>query len=127
MAFVKEGINFHQGDVQFFSVDSIPASAKKVEKNFIAKSERSGHAHAACGNYELYEMENGEGFYMKVGEGGAALNHSPYALLTSSYWDKLDVTKHADHTPTFIPEGTYAIGIHRRKEQFSNRATNVRD
>jgi len=32
----------HQGDTQWFSIDKIPESAKKVEKQFIAASERSG-------------------------------------------------------------------------------------
>lgn len=45
--------NGHQGDVQFYSIDKIELT-KKVKKTFFAKSEKSGHAHALCGNYDLF-------------------------------------------------------------------------
>lgn len=112
-----EKFKAHQGDVQLFSIEKIPATAKKIAKTFFAKSEKSGHAHALCGDYELFETEGGH--VVKVGTDGATLNHTGYANLTPEYWDKNQVMPVADHKPTKLPAGTYFIGIQRRKKPFS--------
>ena len=118
--------NGHQGDVQFFSIDKIPSNAKKIAKSFLAKSEKSGHAHALCGDYELFELED-KGFVIKVGSDGCTLNHTQMQLLTPEYWDKNQVMEIADHRPTSFAEGIYYIGIQRRKKPFQKVWEKVTD
>lgn len=108
---------FHQGDVQGYSLDSVPENARPVKKQFIAKSEKSGHAHALCGDYEMYEVENGH--VVKVGSDGATLNHTGVQNLTEEYWDKNEALQVADHNPTSIPQGIYFIGIQRKADPFA--------
>jgi hypothetical protein len=112
------GKNSHQGDTQWYGVTTLPPTAKKVGKTFIAKSERSGHAHALCGDYEMFEVENTDGFFVKVGSDGATLNHTGYKNLTPEYWDKNQVLEVADHKPTTFEEGVYFVGIQRRCNPF---------
>lgn len=116
----------HQGDVQFFSIDEIPSSAKKIAKTFFAKSEKSGHAHALCGDYELLELP-GQGHIIKVGSDGATLNHTGYSNLTAEYWDKNIALEIADHKSSKLPEGLYYVGIQRRKKHFSKTWEQVKD
>lgn len=111
--------NLHQGDTQFFSIDCLPKNAKKIEKTFIAKSEKSGHAHALCGDYELFELPNEEGHVIVVGTDGCTLNHTGYQNLTKQYWDKNQVMPVADHQPTVFSPGIYYVGIQKRKKHFS--------
>ena len=111
--------NGHQGDVQVFSINEIPSEAKKIEKTFIAKSEKSGHAHALCGDYELYELPEGKGHVIQVGSDGCTLNHTAYQNLTTEYWDQNKALTIADHKPSFFTKGTYFIGIQKRKKHFS--------
>lgn len=111
--------NAHQGDCQIFSIDGLPADAKKIAKTFIAKSEKSGHAHAMCGDYELFELPEEKGFIIKVGHDGCTLNHTGYQNLTTEYWDKNEVLPIADHKPTILHQGIYFVGIQKRKKHFS--------
>lgn len=117
----------HQGDVQILSINSVPKSAKKISKTFIAKSEKSGHAHALCGDYELFELPEGEGHVIRVGTDGCTLNHTGYHTLTEEYWDKNQVMPIADHKPTALKPGVYFIGIQKRKKHFSKVWEKVRD
>jgi hypothetical protein len=118
--------NAHQGDVQMHSIDKLPTDAKKVEKTFFAKSEKSGHAHALCGDYELYETEAGTRFIV-VGKEGATLNHTAYKNLTTEYWDRNEVLPVADHKPTLLPAGIYHVGIQRRINPYKAIWERVRD
>jgi hypothetical protein len=68
----------HQGDTQWFKINQLPKNAKKVEKQFIAASERSGSFHALFGDYDMYEVEGG--FAIDVKE-DCVLNHSLEAEL----------------------------------------------
>lgn len=115
----------HQGDVQLHSIDQLPKGVKKISKTFFAKSEKSGHAHALCGDYELYEM-NGARFIV-VGTDGATLNHTGYSNLTEEYWDLNQVLPIADHRPTILKQGIYHVGIQRRINPFKNVWENVKD
>ena len=115
----------HQGDVQIFSIESIPGGAKKIAKTFFAKSEKSGHCHALCGDYELFEVENGH--IIKVGSDGATLNHTGFQELTEEYWDKNQLKKVADHKPTSIPQGVYFVGIQRKADPFAGTFNRVID
>lgn len=119
--------NKHQGDCQFFSIDSLPKEAIKIAKTFIAKSERSGHAHALCGSYELYELPETEAKIIKVNDGGCTLNHTAYHNLTAEYWDKNQVIEVADHKPTTFEPGIYFVGIQKVKKHFSKIWNKVKD
>lgn len=123
---ITDKFQAHQGDVQIFSCASIPDDAKKIAKTFIAKSEKSGHAHALCGDYELYELPTG-GHVIKVGSDGATLNHTGYQNLTADYWDKNKIMPVADHKPTVLGIGTYFIGVQKRKKHFSKIWEKVKD
>jgi hypothetical protein len=118
--------NAHQGDVQMHSIANLPTDAKKVEKTFFAKSEKSGHAHALCGDYDLYETEVGTRFIV-VGKEGATLNHTAYKNLTTEYWDRNEVLPVADHKPTLLPAGIYHVGIQRRINPYKAVWEKVRD
>ncbi len=118
--------NAHQGDCQMHSIAKLPANAKKVEKTFFAKSERSGHCHALCGDYELFENEVGSRFIV-VGKEGATLNHTAYKNLTTEYWDRNEVLPVADHKPTLLPAGIYHVGIQRRINPYKSVWERVRD
>jgi len=118
--------NAHQGDVQMHSIANLPTDAKKVEKTFFAKSEKSGHAHALCGDYDLYETEAGTRFIV-VGKEGATLNHTAYKNLTTEYWDRNEVLPVADHKPTLLPSGIYHVGIQRRINPYRAVWEKVRD
>jgi hypothetical protein len=118
--------NAHQGDVQMHSIAKLPTDAKKVEKTFFAKSEKTFHAHALCGDYELYETEVGTRFIV-VGKEGATLNHTAYKNLTTEYWDRNEVLPVADHKPTLLPAGIYHVGIQRRINPYKAVWERVRD
>ena len=53
------GKNNFQGDVQIFELSELPSGLKKIEKQFIAASEKSGSFHALFGNYDMYEAKGG--------------------------------------------------------------------
>jgi len=121
------GRALHQGDRQWFEVKSLPSTAKPIKKTFIAKSEKTGHAHALCGDYEMFEQKGVDGFFIKVGTDGATLNHTRYQNLTPEYWDNNHLTEIADHKPTIFKKGTYFVGIQKRKKHFSKVWERVTD
>lgn len=103
----------HQGDTQWFEIDRIPKNAVKIEKRFIAKSEKSGSVHALCGKYDLYEVE--DGFIADVKE-ECVLNHSLESLLKGSgvTLNEKVITEKKDHRHTLIPKGIHFVGIQQR-------------
>lgn len=118
--------NAHQGDVQIHSVQEVLEGFKEIEKTFFAKSEKSGHVHALCGDYTLYENKEGQKIIV-VGTDGATLNHTGYSNLTPQYWDVNKALPVADHNPTILPLGIYHIGIQRRVNPFKAVWEKVRD
>lgn len=116
----------HQGDTQFFAVDAIPAKAEKVEKQYIAASERSGSFHALFGNYEMYAME--DGFVLDVKE-DCILNHSLESELkgTGVSMGKAEVLPRKDHRHTILPKGIYAVGIQNRFDPLEAVKKRVQD
>lgn len=116
----------HQGDTQWYSVDQIPANAKKVEKQFIAASERSGSFHALFGNYDMYETENG--FIIDAHE-ECILNHSLESLLKGTGVSLSDakVLPKKDHRHSVIPAGKYLVGIQNRFDPMENIKKRVID
>lgn len=113
----------HQGDCQFFTIDKIPKNAKKVEKQFIAASEKSGSFHALFGNYEQYEIE--EGFCLDVKE-DCILNHSLKDYLNISM-DKVKELPKKDHRHSIIKKGIYYVGIQQKFDPLSGMKKRVID
>lgn len=116
----------HQGDTQWFSIDSIPSNAKKVEKQFIAASERSGSFHALFGNYDMYETE--EGFIIEAHE-ECILNHSLGSILKDAgiSLEEAKVLEKKDHRHSVIPKGKYIVGIQNRFDPMENIKKRVID
>ena len=99
----------HQGDVQFYKVDTLPDNIKKVEKQFLAASEQSGSFHALFGNYDLYEAEDSS-FVIDVKE-ECILNHSLEQHLQGvSFNNAIEIPK-KDHRHSVIEPGIYRVGI----------------
>lgn len=107
---IKEQVG-HQGDVQWYAVDAIPEGAEKMEKQFIAASEKSGHVHALSGNYDMYK--HNDGFVIDVKE-DCVLNHTDASLLNAMAWQKPQVLPEKDHHPSTIKKGVYYVGIQRK-------------
>lgn len=116
----------HQGDVQFFSIEQIPANAKRVEKQFIAASERSGSFHALFGKYDMYETEGG---VLIEAHEECILNHSLEALLkgTGVSLSEAKVLPKKDHRHSVIPPGMYIVGIQNRFDPMENIKKRVID
>jgi 4-hydroxy-3-methylbut-2-enyl diphosphate reductase IspH len=122
------GENSHHGDVQLFSISQLPAGVKKVENRLIAKSEKSGHSHVLCGDYDMYEKEGVDGVFVVVGEKGATLNHAMSSKLNTKVMATNAATEVADHQPNFYKAGdTMFIGIQQRKKHFSKVWAKVKD
>lgn len=122
------GKNSHHGDVQLFGITQLPEGVKKVENKLIAKSERSGHCHVLCGDYDMYEKEGVDGMFVVVGKGGATLNHTLFSKLDTRVMSTNAATQVADHKPNFYKEGdTMFIGIQQRKKHFSRVWDKVQD
>ena len=114
----------HQGDTQWFSIDEIPENAKKVEKQFLAASEKTGHVHALSGNYDLYEVE--DGFIVDVKE-DSVLNHTLKTLLNEKSWNEPKTLPSQDHKPSVIKKGLYYVGIQRKFNPLEKHFEQVRD
>jgi hypothetical protein len=116
----------HQGDVQFFEIKELPKTAKKVEKQFIAKSERTGSFHALFGDYDMYEVE--EGFIIDAKE-DCILNHSLEELLkgTGVSLSEAKVLPKKDHRHSIIPKGIHFVGIQQRFDPLAGKKEKVKD
>ena len=116
----------HQGDTQWFTIKEIPSNAKKVEKQFVAESERSGSRHALMGNYDMYVIENG--FVIDAKE-DCILNHclkEELSKINNSLDDAVILPK-KDHRHSVIPKGKYVVGIQNRFDPLENIKKRVID
>jgi hypothetical protein len=120
-------VSFHQGDVQFFGLTELPSDVKKVQKQFIAASERSGSFHALFGNYDIYEYPDG-GFLIEAHD-ECILNHSLQSELSGSgvSMDTAVITPKKDHRHTIVPPGKYYAGIQTRFDPLENMKKRVID
>ena len=118
--------NYHQGDSQFFGIAKVPKGAKKIEKRYIAASERSGSFHALFGDYDMYEHEDG---FVIDAHDECILNHSLQQLLqgTGVTLDKAQVIEKKDHRHTIIPAGVYFVGIQQRFDPMDGIKKRVQD
>jgi hypothetical protein len=120
------GKSQHQGDCQFFQIESLPKGLKKVEKQFIAASERSGSFHALFGNYDMYEAE--DGFILDCKE-DCILNHSLESLLkgTGVTLNEAKVLPKKDHRHSIVPKGIHFVGIQQRFDPLAGMKEKVKD
>lgn len=109
--------NFHSGDVQGFSIQSLPSGLTKVtsvQDKIIARGETSGHAHILTGDVELFKDKEGN-IFAAVGKDGAFAQHYKESMITEKTFVVGKNISNCDHTKEcFIPEGFYAIGIDRQ-------------
>jgi len=103
----------HQGDTQWFEINDIPKNAKKINKQFIAASEKSGSFHALFGNYDMYEVE--DGFVIDAKE-DCIINHSLKHILegTGVSLNDVKVLEKKDHRHSVLPKGIHFVGIQQR-------------
>jgi hypothetical protein len=100
-----------QGDCEFFLIEKIPSDAIKIEKQFIAESERSGSLHGLFGNYDQYEVDGG--FCLDVKE-DCILNHTLKENLNGISMEEVKVLPKKDHRHSIIRKGLYYVGIQQK-------------
>jgi hypothetical protein len=124
---IFSNVCYHQGDVQVFGLVEYSGDVKKVEKQFIAASERSGSFHALFGNYDIYEWPEG-GFVIEAHD-ECILNHSLQSELSGSgvSMDNAVITPKKDHRHTIVPPGKYYTGIQTRFDPLENMKKRVID
>lgn len=114
----------HQGDVQWFSLAKLPKGAKKVQKQFIAASEKTGSFHALFGNYDMYELE--DGFAVDVKE-DCILNHSLKEHVQGISMDQVKELPKKDHRHSVVKKGLYYVGIQNKFNPMSGFLERVKD
>jgi hypothetical protein len=114
----------HQGDTVWAKIDSIPENAIKVDKQFVAASERSGSFHALFGDYDMYEVE--DGFVIDAKE-DCILNHSLQHELSQITLDEIKVLPKKDHFANVIPKGIHYTGIQQRFNPLSGIQEKIKD
>jgi hypothetical protein len=114
----------HQGDTQWYRIDSIPKTAKKIEKSPVAKSEYGGGAHILCGDYDMYEYKEGFCFNVKA---NCILNHALTVNMGPKTLDTAVMLPAKDHNPASISPDKYFVGIQRRYNPMDKKWQNVID
>lgn len=114
----------HQGDTQWFEINEIPKNAKKVEKQFIAASERSGSFHALFGDYDMYEVE--DGFVIDAKE-DCVINHSLKQHLEGKSFNDAKILPKKDHRHSILPKGIHYVGIQQRFDPLEGIKKRVKD
>lgn len=118
--------NYHQGDCQFFNIDKLPSDLKKIEKQFIAASERSGSFHAAFGDYDLLQDEETGNMFIDA-KGDIIINHSLKLDLEGVSFDEAKILNKKDHRHTILPKGVYFVGIQNRFSPLEGILRKVQD
>lgn len=110
------GNAIHQGDTQWFELNELPKGLKKVEKQFIAASERSGSFHALFGNYDLYECKNPEDGFIIDAKEECIINHSLEEVLKDSgvSLEEAKILPKKDHRHSILSKGIHYVGIQQR-------------
>lgn len=115
---VNGNYNWHGGDVQGYSIQSLPNGAKKINHKPLAYGETSGHCHILTGDVELFEHE-GQTFAV-VGKDGCFHQHIQETSITPKTYKAQKNISNADHTKDcVIAPGVYAIGIHQKYNPFA--------
>ena len=114
----------HQGDTQWFEVSEIPAEAVKINKSFIAESERSGSVHVLCGDYDMYSYKGGHIVEVKS---DCILNHTFKSNLDVTSIETAKELPIKDHRSSVLPRGKYYVGIQQRYDPFAKIMRKVVD
>jgi len=122
---MKNSLRGHQGDVQFSTIESIPANAKKVSNKPIALGEHSGHMHVLTGDVQMFEVDGR--IICAVGGDGARLQHVHESNFTNASWTKTDEIQKADHNSHLLPEGNYEFWIQNSYNPYSKLMERVID
>jgi hypothetical protein len=116
-------IRGHQGDVQFKSIESIPAKAVKITPKPIAYGEHSGHQHVLTGDVEYFELDGR--IICAVGSDGARLQHIHESNFSG--WDTIEEMQVADHRSIVLPPGNYEFFIQNAYNPFAKHFEKVID
>jgi len=117
----------HTGDVELFSIDTLPENVKRINNQPVALGEKSDHAHIITGDVELFQDDKGD-FYAKTGKGKAWSQHTFYSKITDSMYDATEPVEVADHLPCeLLPETIYHIGIQKQFDPYEKVWNKVRD
>lgn len=122
---MKKQLTGHQGDVQFRSIDSIPATARKVSNRPIAYGEHSGHQHVLTGDVEMFEFEGR--LIAAVGSDGARLQHCHESNFTAQCWNSTKEITKADHESHLLPAGNYEFYIQNAYNPYAKMMEKVID
>lgn len=116
----------HQGDTQWFEITSIPENAKKIEKQFIAASERSGSFHALFGDYTLYSIDNG---FIVDAKQDCVINHSLKSTLEQNNvsLNEAKILEKKDHRHSILSKGIYFVGIQNKFDPLKGIKEKVTD
>lgn len=108
----------HQGDVQFKSIISLPATAKPIAHTPLALGEHSGHMHVITGDVKLYE--NSENRFAVIGKKGAILQHVHEKKFNLLNYADLRPMQYEDHKPVLLkPNQVIQFGIHKKYNPFA--------
>jgi hypothetical protein len=122
---MTKSIKGHQGDVQFKSINSIPAGAKRVANRPIAYGEHSGHQHVLTGDVELFEFQGR--LIAAVGSDGARLQHCHESNFSAACWNSTKEVVVADHKSHLLPVGNYEFYIQNAYNPYSKLMEKVID
>ena len=114
----------HQGDTQWFELSEIPVEAVKIEKSFIAASERSGSVHVLCGDYDMYQFGTG---HIIDAKSECVLNHTFQSNLNEASINEAKELPLKDHRHSVLPKGKYFVGIQQRYDPFAKIMRKVVD
>ena len=122
---MKNTLRGHQGDVQFVSIATLPAAAKKVANRPIALGEHSGHMHVITGDVEMFELEGR--IICAVGSDGARLQHVHESNFSNECYTSTKELPIADHGSHFLPAGNYEFFIQNSYNPYSKLMERVID
>lgn len=111
----------HGGDVQFYTVDKLPAGAKKITKTedkILARGETSGHCHIVTGDVELFEL-NGQVFAVVGGDGAYHQHYKEVNVKADTFKINRNISD-CDHTKECkLEPGVHAVGLDRQYDPHS--------
>lgn len=122
---MKNTLRGHQGDVQFSTITSIPANAKKVTNRPIALGEHSGHMHVLTGDVQMFEVDGR--IICAVGDDGARLQHVHESYFADACWTSTAEVQKADHNSHLLPAGNYEFWIQNSYNPYSKLMERVID
>lgn len=110
---VNDKFKTFQGDVDIFSVDSIPQSAKLLDTKTVMYGEKTGHHHTFGQQVLVYEPTANDTVKVRNGE----------RVQVMKYIDvqQTETIVHQEHAPQEIPNGTYAILKEREWDVLKNQ------